>query len=63
MDGFVVYQASNGRWCISDRSVHKYLPVTMGEWDTRIRWDFRQDKIFYNEKTIIRFLLGRVVFQ
>lgn len=42
MDGILVYQAANNsRWCISDRTVHKYLPATMGEWDTRIHWDYR----------------------
>lgn len=41
MDHILVYQATNGRWCISDREVHKFLPPTMGDWDTRVRWDFR----------------------
>jgi hypothetical protein len=41
LDGIMVYQASNGRWCISDRKTHKYLPTAMGDWQSEVRWDFR----------------------
>ena len=41
MEGILVYQAANGKWCISDRKTHKYLPTAMGDWQTDVRWDFR----------------------